>query len=126
MTNNTVPSSQVYAWLNEFCRRYFQLRDPEGTLELLSPGFLSVGTGEGEVAVGKEQFRCLLLKELEALPWPLSYQIEDYTQNRRAPFCWDCFCNVRLGLDQPEQGQHDLPHPTDRRCASGGGRQLVL
>ena len=68
MTNNTVPNGQVYAWLNEFCRRYFQLRDPEGTLELLSPGFLSVGTGEGEVAVGKEQFRRLLLEELQVLP----------------------------------------------------------
>ena len=106
MTNNTVPNGQVYAWLNEFCRRYFQLRDPEGTLELLSPGFLSVGTGEGEVAVGKEQFRRLLLEELQVLPWPMSYQIEDYAQNQRAPSCWDCFCSVRLGLDQPEHGLH--------------------
>lgn len=106
MTNNTVPNGQVYAWLNEFCRRYFQRRDPEGTLELLSPGFLSVGTGEGEVAVGKEQFRRLLLEELQVLPWPMSYQIEDYAQNQRAPSCWDCFCSVRLGLDQPEHGLH--------------------
>ena len=106
MTNNTVPNGQVYAWLNEFCRRYFQLRDPEGTLELLSPGFLSVGTGEGEVALGKEQFRRLLLEELQVLPWPMRYQIEDYAQNQRAPSCWDCFCSVRLGLDQPEHGLH--------------------
>lgn len=106
MTNNTVPSSQVYAWLDEFCRRYFRLRDPDGTLALLSEGFLSVGTGDGEVAVGKEQFRRLLLEELKVLPWPLSYRIEDYAQNRRAPLCWDCFCNVHLGLDQPEHGLH--------------------
>ena len=106
MTNNALSGSQVRTWLNEFCLRYFQLRDPEGTLALLSPNFISVGTGDGEVAVNKEQFRRLLLEELQVLPWPMSYQIEDYAQNQRAPSCWDCFCSVRLGLDQPEHGLH--------------------
>lgn len=110
MTNNALPGSQVRTWLNEFCLRYFQLRDPEGTLALLSPNFISVGTGDGEVAVNKEQFRRLLRDELQAVPWPLSYKIDNYTQHQRATTCWDCFCDVHIGLEQPEYGIHVIYH----------------
>lgn len=110
MTNNALPGSQVRTWLNEFCLRYFQLRDPEGTLALLSPNFISVGTGDGEVAVHKEQFRRLLRDELQAVPWPLSHKIDNYTQHQRATTCWDCFCDVHIGLEQPEYGIHVTYH----------------
>ena len=110
MTNNALSGSQVRTWLNEFCLRYFQLRDPEGTLALLSPNFISVGTGDGEVAVNKEQFRRLLRDELQAVPWPLSYKIDNYTQHQRATTCWDCFCDVHIGLEQPEYGIHVIYH----------------
>lgn len=106
MTNTTVQAGDVLGWLEEFCLRYFARRDAEATLELLSPQFLSVGTGEGEVAMDKAQFRCLLLEELRALPWPISYAIEHFTAHRRAETCWDCFCNLRLGLDQPDHDVH--------------------
>ena len=46
----TVRAEDVFCWLDEFCSRYFRQRDAEATLALLSPRFLSVGTGEGEVA----------------------------------------------------------------------------
>lgn len=92
-------SSIVYA-----CLRYFQLRDPEGTLALLSPNFINVGTGDGEVAANKEQFRRLLRDELQAVPWPLSHKLDNYTQHQRATTCWDCFCDVHIGLEQPEYG----------------------
>lgn len=64
----TVRAEDVFCWLDEFCSRYFRQRDAEATLALLSPRFLSVGTGEGEVALDKAQFRHLLLEELRRCP----------------------------------------------------------
>lgn len=116
MTNTTVRASDVLHWLDEFCRRYFMQRDAEGTLALLSPQCISVGTGEGEVAVDRGQFRRLLLEEIQTLPWPMSYAIENFTAHRRTETCWDCFCNLRLGLEQP---QHDV-HVTYRIRLTAG------
>lgn len=102
----TVRAEDVFCWLDEFCSRYFRQRDAEATLALLSPRFLSVGTGEGEVALDKAQFRHLLLEELQALPWPMSCVIENFTAHRRAETCWDCFCDLLVGLEQPERHVH--------------------
>ena len=102
----TVRAEDVFCWLDEFCSRYFRQRDAEATLALLSPRFLSVGTGEGEVALDKAQFRHLLLEELRALPWPMSCVIENFTAHRRAETCWDCFCDLLVGLEQPERHVH--------------------
>lgn len=102
----TVRAEDVFCWLDEFCSRYFRQRDAEATLALLSPRFLSVGTGEGEVALDKAQFRHLLLEELRALPWPMSCVIENFTAHRRADTCWDCFCDLLVGLEQTERHVH--------------------
>lgn len=95
---------EVFFWLNEFCRRYFCQRDLEKTMALLSPNFISVGTGEGEVAVNRAQFRQLFQQELQVLPTPLSYEILDHAEYQRTPDSWDCFCNACIGLEQPEAG----------------------
>lgn len=104
MTQHAVPQGEIYALLDEFCRCYFQLRDPEHTLALLTSDVISVGTGDGEVAVGKQAFHRLLLTELQVLPWSMRYQIQDFVLLPRSADCQDCLCSLQLELDQPEQG----------------------
>lgn len=95
------PGRQVRDFLNDFFQRYLVERDPGRTLELLSDQVYSVGTGEEEVAVGKEAFAQLLRTELAQLPDPIFYTIRDYVQNERVPGCWDCFCRMELRLSLP-------------------------
>lgn len=102
MELSRAPQDEAFFWLNEFCYWYFQKRNPEQTMALLSSDFISVGTGEGEVAVSREQFRQLLMMELQVLPMPMDYVIQDFVQYRRAPGTWNCFCNLCISLEEPE------------------------
>lgn len=86
---------QIYDVLHTFFQRYLVQRDEAGTLAMLSDQMYSVGTGEGEVAIGKEAFRKLLAQELAAMPDPIRFQMTDYVQTQRAPGYWECFCNIR-------------------------------
>lgn len=91
----TLPMSPVYQTLYEFFTCYFLERDLEKTLELVSEDFFSVGTGEGEVAVSKSEFRRLLEGEFAVLKDPIPFEIHDYIENRRSEECWDsCFYTV--------------------------------
>lgn len=85
---------QIYEVLHTFFQRYLVQRDEEGTLAMLSDKVYSVGTGEGEVAIGKEAFRQLLRQELAVLPAPIQFRISDYVQTQRVPGYWECFCNI--------------------------------
>ena len=49
--------SSVRDLLEEFFRRYLTQRDPEGTLALVDDSIISIGSGEGEVALDKTAFR---------------------------------------------------------------------
>lgn len=87
--------------LHTFFQNYLQRRDLTATLALVSDTVCSVGTGEGEVAHGKDAFRALLEAEFAALPNPIAFTITDYVQHQRQPGCWDCFCNLNTLVDLP-------------------------
>lgn len=95
----------VYTALNEFFHHYLEQRDLQSTLALLSDQLYSVGTGEGEVAIGKDSFAQLLQTELSQSPAPLSYTITDYVQKERISGCWDCFCNLETKITLPSGAQ---------------------
>lgn len=103
---------QIYDVLHTFFQRYLVQRDEAGTLAMLSDQLYSVGTGEGEVAIGKEAFRKLLTQELAAMPGSIQFRLTDYVQTQRAPGYWECFCNVHttVPLDDgtPAQGSMRL------------------
>ena len=81
---------EIYSVLDEFFHHYFVERDAEKTLSLLSDHLYSIGTGEGEIALGKAAFRELLYDEIALLPGPLHYTITNYNEKRRTENCWDC------------------------------------
>ena len=96
---------QVRAFLDLFFQRYLVERDPRRTLEFLSDQIYSVGTGEEEVAIGKEAFADLLRTELTQLPFPIFYTMTDYVQKERVPGCWDCFFQMELQVTIPDGTQ---------------------
>lgn len=87
--------------LHGFFENYLQRRDLTATLAMVSDTVCSVGTGEGEVAHGKDAFRALLEAEFAALPNPIAFTITDYVQQQLQPGCWDCFCNLNTLVDLP-------------------------
>lgn len=119
------PDQQVRAFLNVFFQRYLVERDAPRTLELLSDQVYSVGTGEGEVAVGKEAFADLLGTELTQLPGPIFYTMSDYVQKERVPGCWDCFCHMEMSLTLPD-GTQALYHTRVTAGLHWDGRHFLI
>lgn len=119
------PDQQVRAFLDIFFQRYLVERDAPRTLELLSDQVYSVGTGEGEVAVGKEAFADLLGTELTQLPGPIFYTMSDYVQKERVPGCWDCFCHMEMSLTLPD-GTQALYHTRLTAGLHWDGRRFLI
>ncbi len=103
--DSTQQEQRVYEVLNTFLTRYLVQRDEEGTLSMLSDQVYSVGTGEGEVAIGKEAFRRLLQQELAAMPGSIPFRITDYVQAQRVPGYWECFCRVETTVTLADGNQ---------------------
>lgn len=73
---------ELYPVLDEFFRSYLVERDIEKTLAFVTEDVYSIGTGENEVAVGREQLEGLLRMEIEAMPEP--YRLSDTGVQREA------------------------------------------
>lgn len=95
---NQSEGGEIHAVMDEFLRHYFEERDVEKTLAMLSEQFCSVGTGEREVAIGREAFRRLMTEEIAVLPGSLHYTVSDFVQIQRAADSWSCVCNVELRM----------------------------
>lgn len=95
----------MYPVLNAFFQAYLTERDVEKTLSLVTDDIYSIGTGEGEVAVNKEQFERLLRMDTEAIPTSIMFHIKDYTETAAGDGRWKCFCNVETAVSQ---GQEEL------------------
>lgn len=92
----------IYPVLVNFFDAYLAERDVQKTLDLCAEDLYSVGTGEGEVAVNREEFKKLLEMEFATLPDPIRYHIFDYTEKQCGEHCWLCFCRVETALEQEE------------------------
>lgn len=92
----------LYEVVNRFFHCYLTERNAEKTLSLLSKTFISVGTGDHEVATSKEEFRQLLEDELQALPSPIAYEISDFACMEPVPNVWQCFCYINAALPPSE------------------------
>ena len=95
-------STDVYIALNKFLNFYFTQRNSEATLSLLSENVFSIGTGKDEIGIGKENFKKLLLDEIEKMPNPIFYEIVEFSQNERTDNSWDCFCKLQLKITTPD------------------------
>lgn len=95
---NQSEGGEIHAVMDEFLRHYFEERDVEQTLAMLSEQFCSVGTGGAEIAIGREAFRGLMTEEIAVLPGPLHHTVSDFVQIQRAADSWSCVCNVELRM----------------------------
>lgn len=103
--NRRAHTGSMQPILNEFFRRYLLKRDLEGMLSMVSEQILSIGTGEGEVARNKEEFRQLLQREFAALPNPIQYTMMGFEQRERVPGYWNCLCDMETVVTLPEGQQ---------------------
>ena len=90
----------VYEALNLFFYYYLKKRDIEKTLSMVTDDIYSLGTGNGEIALNKIQFRDLITSEINTLPISIDisidYRILNYREKERAKNLWDCICNVEV------------------------------
>lgn len=98
----SLQGSMIFKKIEEFFSYYFMERDVEKTLSLLSEQIYSIGTGEGEVARGKQEFRTLLESEIATLQNPISFEIYDYAEKQRMENCWDCFFYMKIFVTTPD------------------------
>lgn len=92
----------AYNTVCTFFRYYLGERNIDKALSMMSENVYSVGTGEHEVALGKEQFRFLITEEIASMPQPLEHTITDFISHQMMPDCWNCFCYVNAVLNASE------------------------
>ena len=92
----------IYPILKHFFQSYLTERNIEKTLSLVTDDIYSLGTGDNEIAVNKEQFAALLKQEIALIPDPIVYRIRDYTEKQLSDGCWECFCNMETSIEQHE------------------------
>lgn len=95
--------SAVYGKIVEFFTQYFVERNLDKTISFLSDQIYSIGTGEGEIALTKDEFRLLLEKEFQELQGPIPFEIVDYKEKQRIENCWDCFLKMKVLLEMADQ-----------------------
>ena len=117
----------VRALLEEFFRRYLTRRDLEGTLELVDDGIISIGSGEGEIALDKTAFRALLEEEFSALAQPIRFTLTEFTQRERTEGVWDCFTNLQTTVTLPGGQRATYPmRVTAAVCRRADGLRIQM
>ena len=102
MLKETNSDKFIYPILEHFFQSYMTERNIEKTLSLVTDDIYSLGTGDNEIAVNKEQFAALLKQEIALIPDPIVYRIRDYTEKQLSDGCWECFCNMETSIEQHE------------------------
>lgn len=95
----------IYPVLTRFFESYLTARNIEDTLSMISDDIYSVGTGDEEVAYGKEELKQLLQREIAALPNSIGFRIENYTEKRTGEHTWECCCRMETMTDAETQGK---------------------
>lgn len=90
--------SPVYIALERFFSFYLIEHNLKKAISCVSQNIFSIGTGEGEVAIGIEQFSSLLQFEIASLPSSISFETYNYTECPNSSGSWNCFCNMHLTL----------------------------
>lgn len=102
-------STPIFKKVNEFFIYYLRERNIEKTLEMLSDHVFSIGTGEGEIANGKEEFRSLMNQELAVLKSSMDFTINDYKEQQRGERYWDCILNMTVQMETDESMKIRFP-----------------
>lgn len=116
MSNTT-----AYNTIVEFFTYYLNERDINKVLSIVSDDIYSIGTGAGEIAIGKKEFSKLIAQEIESLPMSIKYEIKDYHEKSKVDGCFDCFCNMKLIVQMPDGNEvHYITRFTGCVCNENG------
>lgn len=85
--------------INEMFTQYLVNRNLEATLSLLTENIMSIGTGEHETALNKDELRDLMSKEFEELPNSFEYTINNYHEVKNTDSSYTVFANVTATLN---------------------------
>ncbi len=91
-------SSKIFKAIKHFFDNYLVSRDLEKTLECVADDLTSIGTGDKEIACGKEAFKELLQKEFAAIPNALPYKFEDFHEKKIAEDTYLILSNLDVAL----------------------------
>ena len=119
--NNTT----AYNTIVRFFDYYLKERDIDKVLSLVSDDIYSLGTEDGEIAIGKNEFYKLLLAEIESLPMPIQYEIKDYHEKSKIDGCFDCFCNMKMTMKMPNGSDIDYSTRFTGCVCNENGKMLV-
>jgi len=100
-------ATPIYKAFKEFFDSYLVKRDYEKTLSLLDDEMISIGTGEDEIAIGKDSFRELLKCEFEAIPDAINYSAKSFYAKEISEDMWEVFAEIDAIIPGSE-----VPYPT--------------
>ena len=89
----------LYPVLTEIFHYYLLERDVSKVLAMVADDVYSLGTGDGELAVGKDQLEQMLRKEMERIPGLIDYRIYDYSEKRTGEYTWECLCRMEMIME---------------------------
>lgn len=98
--------------LFQFLTCYLVDRNLEKTLEYLSEHVISIGTGEHETAVNKEEIKKLLVDEFAELPNAFEFELRNYTETSEEEHVRNFFSNVYVKLELNGETTEMLPRLT--------------
>ncbi len=90
--------------LEQFFDAYLNKRDLEAGLTFLSEKVTSVGTGDNEVAINKEEMRILMEQEVRDIEGEIRYEIREYRETEYDEDLRGIFCRLLLVANVKERG----------------------
>lgn len=91
--------------INGFFDSYLVKRDIDKTMGLLADDIISIGTGEQETALGKEQLKYLMMDEFCQMPDPLEYEIRDFRVVKNNVAAYTVFANILASINDSASGE---------------------
>ena len=91
--------------INGFFDSYLVKRDIDKTMELLADDIISIGTGEQETALGKEQLKYLMMDEFCQMPDPFEYELRDFRAVKNNVTAYTVFANIIARINDDASGE---------------------
>lgn len=101
--------------VEDFYRAYLVNRDAVETLTYLDDGIVWIGTGEKEMAFGKEAVATELRRELDVEPWPCQIDCHTMQEVELSPTIHYAFCTIHVKRDHPDAPKVQF----ELRCSAG-------
>lgn len=89
--------------LEIFFYYYLTLRDLDQTLSFFTEDVVSIGTGEHEIAKGKDELRELMISEFEELPHPMKFYFYDFKEIPVTESVTSTFTMLRIFMEYEDE-----------------------